>query len=212
MRLPASFIGRAEETGLIVPIGEAVIGEVARTCARWATLGAEQRLAINVSRRQVDDPRFFRRLHRAIREAGAPARLLELEIGETLAMQCGPEALAAIQALRADGARIAVDQFGTGYSTLMRLKELPVDRYKLDRSVTERIAADAGARAIAQALVGLVHGLGCEAVGEGIESEAQAAMLRVIGCDVIQGYAVAPPMDEATFLAWAAAPKRALAG
>jgi EAL domain-containing protein (putative c-di-GMP-specific phosphodiesterase class I) len=113
--------------------------------------------------------------------------------------------LDAIAALRADGASVAIDDFGTGYSNLARLRQLPVDRVKLDRSLIEYVAEQPEARTIAQAVIGLVHGLGCEAVAEGIESEAQAAVLRVIGCDVLQGYSIATPMPEEAFLAWARA-------
>ncbi len=203
VRLPGSFLRRAEESGLIVEIGEWVIATVAATICRWEAAGIEQRLAINISQRQLDHALFFRRLREAMLAAGAPARLLELEITETLAMHCSNDVIEAIALLRADGATIAIDDFGTGYSNLPRLRDLPIDRVKLDRSLIEHVAISPEARTIVQAVVGLVHGLGFEAVAEGIESSAQADVLRVVGCDVIQGYAVAPPMDEAAFLDWA---------
>lgn len=202
IRLPGTFIQRAEETGMIVEIGEWVIDTVAETIARWGRMGIEQRLAINISPRQLDHASFFRLLREAMREADAPARLLELEITETLAMQCSEEVIEAIAELRADGASIAIDDFGTGYSNLARLRDLPVDRVKLDRSLIEHIADNAEARTIVHAVVGLIHGVGCEAVAEGIETQAQADVMRVIGCDVIQGYAIAAPMDEEAFIAW----------
>ena len=203
VRMPATFLQRAEETGLIVEIGEWVVSSVAQTIARWGQLGIEQRLAVNISQRQIDHAGFFRRLREAMHAASAPATLLELEITETLAMHCSSEVIEAIAALRADGATVAIDDFGTGYSNLARLRELPIDRIKLDRSVIVHVAEHAEARAIAQAMIGLVHGLGCEAVAEGIENQDQAAVLRVIGCDVLQGYAVAQPMPEEAFLDWA---------
>lgn len=208
LRLPGTFIKRAEETGLIVEIGEWVIASVADTIARWSALGIEQRLAINISPRQLDHLDFFRRLREAMRAANAPARLLELEITETLAMHCSEEVIEAIAVLRAEGATIAIDDFGTGYSNLARLRDLPVDRVKLDRSLIEHIADKPQARTIVHAVIGLVHGLGCEAVAEGIETQAQADVLRVIGCDVIQGYAIAQPMDEEDFIAWSRTDKR----
>ncbi|MES2441487.1 MAG: EAL domain-containing protein [Pseudomonadota bacterium] len=203
LKMPASFIQRAEETGLIVEIGEWVVKSVAETISRWGRLGIEQRLAVNISPRQIDHASFFRRLREAMLAASAPAKLLELEITETLAMHCSSEVIEAISALRADGASVAIDDFGTGYSNLARLRDLPVDRVKLDRSLIEHVADQHEARTIAQAVIGLVHGLGCEAVAEGIESEDQATVLRVIGCDVLQGYSIASPMDEDAFLAWA---------
>ncbi|HWK35256.1 putative bifunctional diguanylate cyclase/phosphodiesterase [Sphingomonas sp.] len=202
MRLPGNFLRRAEETGLIVEIGDWVVANVADTIARWGALGIDARLAVNISAREIDHASFFRRLREAMVAANAPAALLELELTETLAMHCSDEVLDAIKALRADGATVAIDDFGTGYSNLPRLRHLPVDRIKLDRSLTEHVATQANTRAIAQAVISLVHGLGFEAVAEGIEEDVQANVLRVLGCDVIQGYAVAPPMDERAFLAW----------
>ena len=211
IRLPGTFLQRAEETGLILEIGEWVTATVAGTIARWARLGIEQRLAINVSPRQLDHASFFRRLREAMLAAEAPARLLELELTETLAMHCSSEVIEAVSQLRADGATISIDDFGTGYTNLGRLRDLPIDRVKLDRSLIEHITESAEARTIAQAVVGLIHGVGCEAVAEGIESRAQADVMRVIGCDVIQGYAIAPPMDEAAFIAWSCRDDRQIA-
>jgi len=202
VKLPASFLPRAEETGLIVEIGEWVIGRVTATIRHWADLGVEQRLAINISQRQLDHAMFFRRLREAMLASNAPARLLELEITETLAMHCSEDVIEAIAALRTDGATIAIDDYGTGHSSLSRLRQLPIDRIKLDRSLIEHITTRRETRLIAQSVIGLIHGLGCEAVAEGIEQADQAEMLRVIGCDVIQGYAVAQPMDEEAFLTW----------
>ncbi len=212
LKLPATFIRRAEETGLIVEIGEWVVTSVAETISRWARLGIRQRLTVNISPREIDHVTFFRRLREAMMAAKAPANLLELELSETLAMHCSEEVLEAVATLRADGASVAIDDFGTGYSNLARLRDLPIDRVKLDRSVIEHVAVNPEARTIAQAVIGLIHGLGCEVVAEGIESDAQAAVLRVIGCDVLQGYAIAQPMAEDDFLAWARAvePRRAV--
>jgi diguanylate cyclase (GGDEF)-like protein len=204
VRLPGSFMQRAEETGLIVEIGEWVVESVAETIARWGRLGIQQRLAVNISPRQIDHAEFFRKLRAAMRASAAPAALLELEISETLAMHCSDDVLEAVADLRADGATIAIDDFGTGYSNLARLRTLPIDRIKLDRSLIEHVADQAVARTIAHAVIGLIHSMGCEAVAEGIETEAQAEVLRVVGCDILQGYAIAEPMDEDAFLAWSA--------
>jgi diguanylate cyclase (GGDEF)-like protein len=202
VKLPGSFLPRAEETGLIVEIGEWVIGRVTATIRHWADLGVEQRLAINISQRQLDHAMFFRRLREAMLASNAPARLLELEITETLAMHCSEDVIEAIAALRMDGATIAIDDYGTGHSSLSRLRQLPIDRIKLDRSLIEHVTTRRETRLIAQSVIGLIHGLGCEAVAEGIEQGDQADVLRVIGCDVIQGYVIAQPMDEEAFLTW----------
>jgi EAL domain-containing protein (putative c-di-GMP-specific phosphodiesterase class I) len=196
----------------MIEIGDWVVRRVARTIAAWSVAGFTGRLAINVSPRQIDHADFFQRLRIAMHDEGAPARLLELEITETLAMHARADVIAAMAALRHDGAVIAIDGFGTGYSNLSRLRGLPIDRIKLDRSLVAPIADDARARAIAQALIGLIHGLGCQAVAEGVETSAQADMLRVIGCDAMQGYGVAAPMDEAAFFAWTRRNRRRKAG
>lgn len=202
VRHPGDFIVCAEETGLIVELGDRVVREVAQTLARWHESGIRLRLSVNVSARELDHASFVRNLREAMAAAGAPASMLELELKESLLMVCGEETLDAITLLRGDGASIAVDDFGTGYSNIARLRDLPIDRVKLDKSLTCHVAESAEARAIAQAIIALVHGLGCTAVAEGVERADQAAVLREIGCDVLQGYAVARPMDEEGFLAW----------
>ena len=202
LRLPATFLNRAEESGLIVEIGDWVVREVAGTIARWHRRGLNTRLAINVSPRQVAHAGFFHGLRDALRAASAPARLIELEIGETMAMQASPELLDSIAALRGDGATVAIDGFGTGYSSIARLKALPLDRIKLDRSLIAPVAEDESARALVQSMIGFVHALGLEAVGEGIETSAQWEVLRILGCDVIQGFGVAQPMSEAALVEW----------
>ncbi len=205
LRLPGTFIGRAEDSGLMVEIGDWVLARVARTIAHWGLLGFEGRLAINVSPRQIDRADFFARLRAAMREAGAPPRLLELEINETVAAHARGDAIAALAQLRDEGAKIAIDGFGTGLSSVARLRQLPIDRIKLDRGLIGVIEEDRQARLITAALIGLIHSLGCEAVAEGVETPAQAELLRIAGCNAIQGYGVARPMAEEDFLAWSAA-------
>lgn len=209
IRMPGAFLDRAEDSGVIVEIGDWVVAEVAATIARWARRGIVARLAINVSPRQIGHAGFFHRLRAALHAAGAPANRLEIEMSETLATSCPPAMMSAIAALRADGATIAIDGFGAGQSSLARLGGLPLDRIKLDRSLIAPIADDPGARSIVHALISLVHGMGLEVVGEGIETQAQADVLRLLGCDVIQGYGVAEPMDEVALLAWLGPPARA---
>ncbi len=211
LRLPGSFLDRAEESGLIVEIGDWVVTRVAQTISHWASLGLESRLAINVSPRQLTHATFFRRLRDELRIVGAPARLLELELGETTAMQCPDDLIQAIEALRSDGAKVAIGGFGTGYTNIARLRSLPIDRIKLDRTLIAPIVDNAGARSIVQALIGLIHGIGLEAVGEGIETSAQSEVLRILGCDVIQGFGVAEPMTERDFLDWIADRSQAVA-
>ncbi len=201
---PDSFIGRAEECGLIHEIGEWAIDAVAAALARWDAAGFEQRLAVNVSPRQIARPEFFARVREAMTRSAAPARLLELEITETLAMHCGDAVLAEIARLRAEGATVAVDDFGTGFSNLSRLRELPIDRVKIDRSLIADIIDSERARTLVHSVIGLIHGLGYEVVAEGVEHPSQRTMLAAMGCDIIQGYAIARPMTEAALMDWMA--------
>ncbi len=204
--MPGSFVPIAEESGAIVALGDWVMSRVCETAARWAQAGVRQRIAINISSRELGQADFFMRLRHAIDAHRAPAIMLELEITESLAMEMKSRTLDQIRALRRDGVRIAIDDFGTGYSNLSRLRELPVDRVKIDRSLVRDIAVSADARTICSAVVGLIQGLGMEVVVEGVETEAQMEMLRVIGCTLFQGYHLARPMGEEDYLARFAAP------
>ncbi|MFY9350912.1 MAG: bifunctional diguanylate cyclase/phosphodiesterase [Sphingobium sp.] len=199
--MPGAFVPMAEESGAIVALGDWVMSRVCETAARWAKAGLSQRIAINISTRELSQPDFFLRLRHAIATHGAPATMLELEITESLAMDMDPRVLDQLAALRRDGVRVAIDDFGTGYSNLSRLKELPVDRVKIDRSLVRDIATSAEARTICSAVVGLIQGLGMEVVVEGIETQAQMDVLRVIGCTLFQGYHLARPAGERNYLA-----------
>lgn len=199
--MPGAFVPLAEESGAIVALGDWVMSQVCETAARWAAAGVDQRIAINISTRELSQPDFFLRLRHAIASHGAPASMLELEITESLAMEIDPRVLQQLAALRQDGVRVAIDDFGTGYSNLSRLKELPVDRVKIDRSLVRDIAASADARTICSAVVGLIQGLGMEVVVEGVETQAQMDVLRVIGCTLFQGYHLAHPIGERSYLA-----------
>ncbi|MBU0932916.1 MAG: EAL domain-containing protein [Alphaproteobacteria bacterium] len=208
--MPGAFVPIAEESGSIVALGDWVMGRVCQTAARWMQAGIHQRIAINISTRELAQADFFLRLRHAIATHGARPSMLELEITESLAMEMEPRVLEQLRALRRDGVRIAIDDFGTGYSNLARLKELPVDRVKIDRSLVRDIATSAEARTICSAVVGLIQGLGMEVVVEGIESEAQMDVLRVIGCTLFQGYHLARPTGEQSYLAQFA-PRRPMA-
>ena len=202
LRLPGTFIGIAEESSLIVDIGDWVIDGVAATAARWHAQGMAQRLTFNVSPKQIEHVDFFDHLRAAVARHQAPLRMLELEITETLAMKCGDRVIAELAGLRAEGLSIAIDDFGSGYSNLARLKDMPLDRVKLDRSLTADVDRSEGSLAIVTAVIHLVHGVGCEVVGEGVERREQLDLLRAVGCDVVQGFAFSEALAEAEFLDW----------
>jgi diguanylate cyclase (GGDEF)-like protein len=199
--MPGAFVPVAEESGAIVALGDWVMGRVCETAARWAGEGVDQRIAINISGRELGQGDFFLRLRHAIKAHAVPPAMLELEISESLAMEMKPPVLDQLRSLRGDGVRVAMDDFGTGYSNLSRLRELPIDRVKIDRSLVRDIATSAEARTICSAVVGLIQGLGMEVVVEGVETQAQMDMLRVIGCTLFQGYHLARPMAEEEYLA-----------
>lgn len=208
--MPSAFVPVAEECGAIVALGDWVMGRVCETAARWARSGVRQRIAINISARELGQADFFMRLRHAMDTQKVPPAMLELEISESLAMEMKPRTLDQLSALRHDGVRIAIDDFGTGYSNLSHLRDLPIDRVKIDRSLVRDIAISAEARTICSAVVGLIQGLGMEVVVEGVETEAQMDMLRVIGCGLFQGYHFARPTGEEDYLARFAAPVPAM--
>ena len=209
LRLPGTFIPVAEQTGLITDIGDWVIGEVTATLAAWRQNGYAGRLSFNVSPRQVERPDFFGRLRHGLTDAEIPLSMVELEFAETAAMQVSASVLEDFASLRADGARIAIDDFGTGYSNVARLRTMPLDRVKLDPTLIVDIENDEKARVIVQALIQLIRGIGCEVIAEGIETVAQADILRAMGCDTVQGHVFAPAMFEQDFLAWTAGSRAA---
>ncbi|MEO6224950.1 MAG: EAL domain-containing protein [Sphingomicrobium sp.] len=202
MRLPGTFIPIAERTGVIMEIGDWVLAEVVAVLGNWHRRGFTGRLSFNVSPRQVERSDFVPRLRQAFADAEVPLSLVELEFAESAAMEVSPAALEEIAALRADGALITIDDFGTGYSNIARLRTLPLDRVKLDPLLIADIGTDEKARVVAQAVIQLIKGVGCEVVAEAVETAAQADILRAMGCDAVQGYVYGAPMFEEEFLSW----------
>lgn len=203
LRLPASFIECAEESGLIVEIGDWAIEALAQLVAAWPQSPLAPRIAVNLSPRQIARPEFFTRLNSAISRYKAPLSLIEFEVSEAVLMECGEKAIDHLRALQRAGATIAIDDFGAGSSSLARLRTLPFDSVKLDPSLIAGIDTDPAARDVVQAVIGLVHSLGAKAIAEGVETVGQFDMLRVMGCDCAQGFVIAPPMLEADYKVWA---------
>lgn len=203
LRLPASFIPCAEESGLIADIGDWAIEALAQHVARWTVDPLAPRIAVNLSPRQISRPDFFTRLWAALHRVDADISLIEFEIEEAVLMQCATPVLNQFRRLRHHGATIAIDDFGSGASSLARLRSLPFDAVKLDASLIAGIDSDPAARDVIQAVIGLVHSLGARAIAEGVETQGQYDMLRVMGCDAAQGYAIAAPMLEENYRTWA---------
>lgn len=200
LMMPDGFVALAEETGLIVELGEWIMNRVCETATRWAAAGIDHRLCLNLSAREITHPDFFHRLDAAMARHNTPARMLELEIGESLAMRMESGLIEQLERLRALGMSVAIDDFGTGYSNLSRLKDLPVDRVKIDRSLVRDITISPEARTICSSVVALIQGLGLQVVIEGVESEEQIEMLRVIGCNVFQGFHLSRPVGERRYV------------
>jgi diguanylate cyclase (GGDEF)-like protein/PAS domain S-box-containing protein len=195
---PAEFIQLAEETGIILKLGQWVLGEA----CRWNTFigarshdGGELQIAVNLSARQFNDPQLPKVVARALKDTGLPPRLLELEITESTAMQQTDVTLGTLKRLKALGVSIAIDDFGTGYSSLSYLRRFPVDKVKIDRSFVAEVPENRDQGAIVAAIVALAHALQIRVVAEGVETEAQREFLKSCGCDFIQGYLVGKPAD-----------------
>jgi len=191
---PAAFIPLAEETGLIVPLGRWVLGEACRQARAWADAGTPVAVAVNLTAREFQRPDLAGEVAAVLAATGLAPELLRLEITESLAMRDAAATVATLVALRDLGVQIAIDDFGTGYSSLAYLKRLPVDTLKIDKAFVDGLGSDAGDTAIAAAIVALGHTLGLRVIAEGVETAAQAAALRDLGCDFAQGYHFARPL------------------
>jgi diguanylate cyclase (GGDEF)-like protein len=202
LKMPDTFIPVAEQTGLVSEIGDWVAAEVALILSAWQRDGIAHRIAFNVSPRQLDRADFFPRLRQIFAEQKVPLSLIELEFTESAVMEVSQQILDEIGLLREGGARVAIDDFGTGYSNLARLRSMPVDRVKLDPSLICDIERSEQARVVVQAVVQLIHGVGCEIVAEAVENSAQADILRAMGCQIVQGFVFAEPMFEPDYRAW----------
>ena len=191
---PERFIPIAEESGLIVPIGNWVLREVCRQSEEWRQRGLKvPRMAINVSPLQFMRMDFSRQVRQAVMETGVAPDTLEIEMTETTVMRNLDDLARQMRDLAELGVHFSVDDFGTGYSSLQHLHQLPIERLKIDRSFIGRIGESDGTRALVRAILSLAHGLGLQVVAEGVEREEQAEVLMGMQCDMMQGYLFSPP-------------------
>ena len=192
---PVKFIPIAEETGLIVPLGEWILYKACTEMKAWIDRGlSDIRVAVNLSARQFQQSDLVPIVTQTLRRTGLDAKFLELEITETIAMQNIKYTKEKLNQLSDMGIHISMDDFGTGYSSLSYLKQFPLHSLKIDRSFVKDITFDPCDLAIASAIVALGKGLNINVVAEGVETEAQLEYLRQLGCAEIQGYFFSPPL------------------
>ena len=191
---PSVFIRLAERSGMIHTLGKWVLQSACATASAWCSRAAQPTtLSVNVSPLQIDEE-FYSIIEQTLRQSGFPAKQLELEITESAFIADPGLSIECLKAWKELGVRIAMDDFGTGFSSLGSLSRLPVDRLKLDRSLVHRMTLDKKAAAVMRLIVSLGAELDMEVIAEGVENEEQLRMLTDLGCPQAQGYLLAPPM------------------
>lgn len=189
---------------MIISIGAWVINEACRQIAQWRDEDSMNvKVSINLSAIQLRDTDVVETLHHALAAHDVDPALLELEITETVLMDSAENYLDAINGLRALGVKLSLDDFGTGYSSLSYLNRFPLDRIKIDRAFVHDMLDAPGDLAVIKSIIELGHELGLKVVAEGVETEREAQILRGIGCDELQGFLFARPMEPSLLWAWA---------
>lgn len=197
---PNEFIPIAEETGLILPLGEWVLRQSCRHALEWRALGLDAgSISVNVAGPQIERGDFFNIVRTVLEETGWPAERLELEITESFLLRNAEQAMTVVEKLSNLGVKVAIDDFGTGYSSLSYLKYLRVNKLKIDQSFVRDLPDDHDDSAITRAVISLGHNLGFSVIAEGVESDAQREFLKHEGCDQAQGYLYSRPLPAAEF-------------
>jgi diguanylate cyclase (GGDEF)-like protein/PAS domain S-box-containing protein len=200
---PARFIPIAEETGQIEPLGRWILETAVAEASTWGrVLNPSPTLSVNVTSKQLHDPEFGAWLGVLIGESGLGGGQIRLEVPESVVMKNVEGAIGAIAALQQIGVRVAIDDFGTGHSSLASLRRFPIDTLQLDRQFVTEIGANREATTVAQAVIGLAHGLGLRVVAAGVERQEQAEQLNGMGCELAQGNFFCPPVPGPELLAF----------
>ncbi len=194
---PTEFIPIAEESGLILPIGDWILRSACRQAKQWRDRGVPlPRMAVNVSVAQFVHRKFLETIREALTETGLDPEVLELEITESLLMKDATNATEILRAIKDLGVQVAIDDFGTGYSSLNRLKELPIDCLKIDSTFVRGITAEKSDRAIASAVIALADSMNLRVIAEGVETPFEADFLRAKHCGEMQGFLISQPLPQ----------------
>jgi EAL domain-containing protein (putative c-di-GMP-specific phosphodiesterase class I) len=197
---PGEFVPVAEETGLIVALGDWVLRTACAQAVEWQRdQQLTIRMAVNVATVQLRQPDFVERVRAALEQTGLPPYQLELEITEGCLVSDVDETVEKLRQIRALGVALAVDDFGTGYSSLAYLKRLPLDRLKIDQSFVRGIPHSPNDCSLVRAIIAMAHNLKLDVIAEGVESQAQIDFLCAEGCDEIQGFLLSPPISADAF-------------
>lgn len=200
---PNRFIALAEETGLILPIGDWIVRCACEQLKHWQAQGLSPiPIAVNISAVQFEQKHFVRNLIQQVRDSGVDPHWLELELTESMVMRDVEGVVSALSELKAAGFTLAVDDFGTGYSSLSYLRRLPIDVLKIDQSFVRGMLDDRASLAIVETVVALAKAMGLRSIAEGVETEAELAHLRALHCEHAQGYFFAKPMLAGDFCRW----------
>ena len=200
LHAPEEFIGIAEESGLILPLGEWVLTTACTQAQNWVAAGHDLWIAVNLSTKQFQDPLLVQKINTALHNSSLDNHRLELEITESAAMLNPEASIKILGQLKTMGIHIAIDDFGTGYSSLSYLKRLPADKIKIDRSFVDGINHDADDNSIVRMVVALAAALDKQTVAEGIENKRQYHAIQKIGCDQAQGYWFCRPVSPENFM------------
>ena len=204
---PPEFLSVAEDSGLIVPLGDWVLREACQQAAAWRAAGWEIGLSVNFSVRQISAPGFAASVLAGLDEAGLAPDVLTLEVNERVLVDAGGPTVAELASLRGKGIRVAIDDFGTGYASLACLRRLAVDAIKIDPEFIAGLGTDPTLTLLTKTIVQVGRDLGIDVIAEGIERPDQLEQLRSMGCDLGQGFGVAPPMTSCGVQAMAAEPE-----